>query len=80
MNKEDLRDVNSQLDGLEALAKLFKNLWYERLRQSSTDPKAQVLRCTPSDATRCTLDVIECTRGWHRSVPSAPHVWNAGTG
>ena len=39
-----------------------------------------VLRCTPSDATRCTLDVIECTRGWHRSVPSAPHVWNAGTG
>ena len=40
----------------------------------------RVLRCTPSDATRCTLDVIECTRGWHRSVPSAPHVWNAGTG
>ena len=39
-----------------------------------------LLRCTPSDATRCTLDVIECTRGWHRSVPSAPHVWNAGTG
>ena len=40
----------------------------------------KLLRCTPSDATRCTLDVIECTRGWHRSVPSAPHVWNAGTG
>ena len=35
MNKDELREVTSQLEALEALAKLFKNLWYERLRQSS---------------------------------------------
>ena len=50
MNKEDLRQVQDQLDGLEALARLFKNLWYEQLKRSSTDAKVQAYLTVFEDA------------------------------
>ena len=50
MNKEDLREVSSQLEALDSLAKLFKNLWFSQIKKEVMDEKVKAYLLVFEDA------------------------------
>ncbi len=50
MDRKDLRRAVEQLEALEALATLFKNLWFDRIRQEVRDEKARAYLTVFEDA------------------------------
>ena len=52
MNRSDLRERMGRLETLEALAKLFNNLWFEKIREDIKDTKVQAYLTVFDDAFR----------------------------
>ena len=62
MNKEELREVVSRLEALEALAKLFNNLWFDQIKKNIHDEKVQAYLLVFEDAFPHLNHVIEFVR------------------
>ena len=62
MNKEDLQEVTSQLEALDSLAKLFKNMWFKKVRQEVEDEKVKAYLLVFEDAFPAMNHVIEYVR------------------
>ena len=62
MNRSELRELMGRLESLEALAKLFNNLWFDRIRQDAKDVKAQAYLTVFDDAFPHMNHVIEFVR------------------
>ena len=62
MNNKELREVVGQLEALEALAKLFNNLWFDQIRRDIKDEKVQAYLMVFEDAFPHVNHVIEFVR------------------
>jgi hypothetical protein len=62
MNRSEIRELMGRLEALEALAKLFNNLWFDRIRQDIEDPKVQAYLTVFDDAFPNMNHVIEFVR------------------
>ena len=62
MNNSDLRELMGRLEALEALAKLFNNLWFDRIREDIKDAKVQAYLTVFDDAFPHVNHVIEFVR------------------
>ena len=62
MNRSELRELMGRLESLEALAKLFNNLWFDRIRQDIQDTKVQAYLTVFDDAFPHMNHVIEFVR------------------
>ena len=62
MNEKNLREVVSKLEALEALAKLFNNLWFDQIRRDIKDEKVQAYLMVFEDAFPHLNHVIEFVR------------------
>jgi hypothetical protein len=62
MNRNELRELMKRLEALEALAKLFNNLWFERIREDVKDTKVQAYLTVFDDAFPHMNHVIEFVR------------------
>lgn len=62
MNKVELQEVVSRLEALEALAKLFNNLWFDQIKKNIHDEKVQAYLLVFEDAFPHMNHVIEFVR------------------
>ncbi len=62
MNRSDLRELMGRLETLEALAKLFNNLWFDKIREDIKDTKVQAYLTVFDDAFPQMNHVIEFVR------------------
>ena len=62
MNRDQISDLMGRLEALEALGKLFDNLWFERIREDIQDPKVQAYLTVFDDAFPQMNHVIEFVR------------------
>ena len=62
MNKEDLRQVVEQLETLDSLTRLFKNLWFEKVKEDIEDEKVKAYLMVFDDAFPGMNHVIEFVR------------------
>ena len=62
MNKRDLQDVVNRLEAIEALAKLFNNLWFDQIKKNISDEKVQAYLLVFEDAFPHVNHVIEFVR------------------
>ena len=62
MNRDQMSDLMGRLEALEALAKLFDKLWFERIREDIQDPKVQAYLTVFDDAFPQMNHVIEFVR------------------
>ena len=62
MNRSDLRELMGHLETLEALAKLFNNLWFDKIREDIKDTKVQAYLTVFDDAFPQMNHVIEFVR------------------
>ena len=62
MNKVELQEVVSRLEALEALAKLFNNLWFDQIKKNIHDEKVQAYLLVFEDAFPHINHVIEFVR------------------
>ena len=59
MNRSELHELMGRLEALEALAKLFNNLWFDRIREDIKDAKVQAYLTVFDDAFPHMNHVIE---------------------
>jgi hypothetical protein len=71
MTKEELREIVAQLEAVESLTKLFKNLWFDQIRERVQDEKVRAYLMVFDDAFPAMNHAIEYV------CRSAEHV-NAG--
>ena len=62
MNKDDLREVVGRLEALEALTKLFKNLWFDHIKGEIQDEKVKAYLMVFDDAFPGMDHVVEFVR------------------
>lgn len=62
MNDTDLRAVIGRLEATEALAKLFKNLWFDRVKQEIRTEKVRAYLMVFEDAFPAMNDIAQFTR------------------
>ena len=61
-NRSDLRELTGRLETLEALAKLFNNLWFDKIREDIKDTKVRAYLTVFDDAFPQMNHVIEFVR------------------
>lgn len=62
MNRDDMREMVSQLEALEALATLFNNLWFDHIKRDIRDQKVQAYLMVFEDAFPHLNHVVEFVR------------------
>ena len=62
MNRNELRELMERLEAFEALAKLFNNLWFDKIRDDIADAKVQAYLTVFDDAFPHMNHVIEFVR------------------